>query len=128
MSKFCGGTGSIPSMTNDELRAPFPDGLLPSELPNLTDGMASEEWVTNYVQQLASQGRIPYHPKLQKFKARPLILPMLRTHLPNMSMMIIGSWIILKWSIAAMKHVIFHPWIHVLPRLPMHVSEARTKP
>jgi hypothetical protein len=75
MSKFCGGTGSIPSMTSDELRAPYPDGLLPPGLPELTDGMASEEWVTNYVKQLASQGRIPLPSRASDVQSTPFDSP-----------------------------------------------------
>jgi len=75
MSKFCGGTDSIPSMTADELRAPFPNGLLPAGLPELKDGMASEEWVTKYVRDLASQGRIPLPSKASEVQTTPFDSP-----------------------------------------------------
>jgi hypothetical protein len=75
MSRFCGGTGSIPSMTNSELRAPFPSGLLPAGLPELTDGMASEDWVTNYVKELASQGRIPLPSRASEVQSTPFDSP-----------------------------------------------------
>lgn len=59
MSTFCGGTGSIPAMTVAELRETFPNGILPAGLPPMENGLASEDWVRNYVKQLEQQGRIP---------------------------------------------------------------------
>jgi hypothetical protein len=68
MSSFCGGTGSIPAMTVQELRQVFQGpnqqpGILPAELPPMQNGLADEAWVRQYVQMLESQGRIPKPPR-----------------------------------------------------------------
>jgi hypothetical protein len=59
MSRFCGGTGSVPALSTDELRAPFADGILPMSLPPMPNGLAAEEWVQEYVRQLDASGRLP---------------------------------------------------------------------
>lgn len=59
MSRFCGGSGSVPALTADELRAPFENGILPMSLPPMSNGLASEDWVQQYVQQLDASGRLP---------------------------------------------------------------------
>lgn len=59
MSRFCGGSGSVPSLSQDELRAPFADGILPPSLPPMQNGLAAEEWIQQYVQQLDASGRLP---------------------------------------------------------------------
>jgi hypothetical protein len=59
MSSFCGGDGSIPAMTVAELRELYPNGILPSGLPPMDSGLASEDWIRNYVSQLEQSGRIP---------------------------------------------------------------------
>lgn len=59
MSRFCGGSGSVPALSQDELRAPFADGILPASLPPMPNGLANEEWIQQYVQQLDSSGRLP---------------------------------------------------------------------
>lgn len=59
MSRFCGGSGSVPALSPDELRAPFADGILPMSLPPMSNGLAGEDWVQQYVQQLDASGRLP---------------------------------------------------------------------
>jgi hypothetical protein len=59
MSRFCGGSGSVPALSVDELRTPFADGILPMSLPPMVAGLAAEEWVQQYVQQLDASGRLP---------------------------------------------------------------------
>ncbi len=59
MSSFCGGTGQPPAMTVTELREEYPNGILPSGLPNMESGLASEDWIADYVKQLMNQGRVP---------------------------------------------------------------------
>jgi hypothetical protein len=68
MSSFCGGTGSIPAMTVQELRQVFQGanqqpGILPDTMPPMPSGLAEETWVRQYVQTLESQGRIPKPPR-----------------------------------------------------------------
>ena len=69
MSRFCGGNGSVPSLSMDELRAPFADGILPSSLPQLQNGLASDDWVMQYVQQLDASGRLPKPAEMQKIQS-----------------------------------------------------------
>jgi hypothetical protein len=68
MSTFCGGTGTIPSMTPGELRESFKGGILPSQIPSpemdMTDGMASEKWVMNYVKKLEDDNIFPRPPRM----------------------------------------------------------------
>jgi hypothetical protein len=59
MSKFCGNSGSVPSMTPDEMRATYPNGVLPSALPDMSNGLASDNWVQTYVKQLETNGKLP---------------------------------------------------------------------
>ena len=59
MSTFCGGSNSVPSLSPGELRETFPDGILPGSLPEMNNGLASEDWVTNYIQQLETNGKLP---------------------------------------------------------------------
>lgn len=68
MSSFCGGTGSIPAMTVQELRQVFQGvnkqpGFLPGSMPPMPSGLADDAWVRQYVQTLESQGRIPKPPR-----------------------------------------------------------------
>jgi hypothetical protein len=60
MSTFCGGTdGSIPAMTSNELSQLFPSGILPSTMPDMSKGLATEDWIKNYVQTLEQNGTLP---------------------------------------------------------------------
>lgn len=59
MSSFCGGTGSVPAMTPTELRDIFPNGILPGGLPPMTNGLASEDWIRNYILELERNGTVP---------------------------------------------------------------------
>ena len=68
MSRFCGGSGSVPAMTVQELRQVFQGvnkspGILPGTMPPMQNGLADEAWVRRYVQTLESQGRIPKPPQ-----------------------------------------------------------------
>ncbi len=68
MSRFCGGTGSIPAMTVQELRQVYQGakqqpGFLPGTMPPMPNGLADEAWLRQYVQTLESQGRVPKPPK-----------------------------------------------------------------
>ncbi len=58
MSTFCGLTG-VPSLTASEIQATFNNGLLPSQMPQLTNGLATSAWVQDYIRSLESSGRIP---------------------------------------------------------------------
>jgi hypothetical protein len=75
MSQFCGGTGSIPAMTITELNQTFANGFLPSGLPPMPNGLASEQWVRSYINQLTSQGRVPRIPDPKKFQSTPFSSP-----------------------------------------------------
>jgi hypothetical protein len=71
MSTFCGGSGSIPAMTPDELRAAYTNGLVPLELPPMDTGLASEEWVRNYIAELSRTGVIPDPGKASEVQSNP---------------------------------------------------------
>ncbi len=58
MSTCCGLTG-VPSFTAIEIQAPFPNGIVPTQMPQLTNGLASSAWVQNYINTLESSGRLP---------------------------------------------------------------------
>jgi hypothetical protein len=75
MSQFCGGTGSIPAMTINELNQVFSNGFLPSGLPPMPNGLASEQWVRSYISQLTSQGRLPRIPDPKQFQNAPFSSP-----------------------------------------------------
>ena len=67
MSRFCGGNGSIPALTADELRKPFDKkGILPESLPPMPNGLAADEWVQTYVQQLDASGTLPKSSEAKK--------------------------------------------------------------
>jgi len=67
MSTFCGSDGvSIPALTPDQWKEIFPPSnattktsILPSSMPDMSNGMAAESWVTTYVKQLEDTNRIP---------------------------------------------------------------------
>ncbi len=59
MSTFCGLTG-VPSFTAIEIQAPFPNnGILPSQMPPMTKGLATSAWVQDYIRTFESSGRLP---------------------------------------------------------------------
>lgn len=58
MSTFCGLTG-VPSFTTSEIQATFTNGILPSQMPPMTKGLATSAWVQDYIRTLESSGRLP---------------------------------------------------------------------
>lgn len=74
MSQFCGGTGSVPAFTPEELRAPFPNGVL-DEVPELQNGLASEDYLKQKVALLESQGRLPRATRPQETQKTPFGAP-----------------------------------------------------
>lgn len=75
MSTFCGGSNSVPAMTPSQLLEVYPEGILPSDLPPLEDGLASESWVQNYVQNLEESGRLPKPIKTSEANRAPFNAP-----------------------------------------------------
>ena len=75
MSTFCGRTTSVPAFTPSELRATFPNGVLPASLPPMTNGLASEQTVQTYVQELITQGRIPEPGNASELASNPFGAP-----------------------------------------------------
>ena len=75
MSTFCGRTTSVPAFTPTELRATFPNGLLPASLPPMPNGLASEQTVQQTVQQLIQQGRVPEPGKASDLASNPFGAP-----------------------------------------------------
>ena len=73
MSTFCGGSnsGSVPAMTPDELRAVYPNGLVPLDLPTMDNGLATEDWVRNYILTLSRTGVIPDPGKASEVQSNP---------------------------------------------------------
>jgi hypothetical protein len=75
MSTFCGRTTSIPAFTPTELRAIYPNGFLPASLPSMPNGLASEQTVQTYVQQLIQQGRVSEPGKVSELASNPFGAP-----------------------------------------------------
>jgi hypothetical protein len=75
MSSFCGGTGSIPAMTPSEIQQIYPSGILPATMPSMTNGLADEAWLKNYVNSLQQQGRIPTPPPANTYQSAPFDSP-----------------------------------------------------
>ena len=77
MSTFCGGTGSVPKMTPSELLARYSDslGFLPESMPPMSNGLAEEGWLKNYVSTLEGQDRIPRIPAANDMKSTPFDSP-----------------------------------------------------
>lgn len=75
MSTFCGRTTSVPAFTPTELRATFPNGILPASLPPMPNGLASEQTVQQTVQQLLQQGRVPEPGKASELASNPFGAP-----------------------------------------------------
>lgn len=59
MSRFCGGNGSVPALSAEEIRQVYDNGVLPISLPSMPNGLATDEWVQQYVQQLDASGSLP---------------------------------------------------------------------
>lgn len=65
MSSFC-GISSIPAYTQNQLTEIWPKtdkAILPSTMPTLTNGLASQTFLTQYVTGLASGGKLPTPPQ-----------------------------------------------------------------
>jgi hypothetical protein len=75
MSTFCGRTTSVPAFTPTELRATYPNGFLPASLPSMPNGLASEQTVQTYVQQLIQQGRVSEPGKASELASNPFGAP-----------------------------------------------------
>lgn len=75
MSTFCGRTTSVPAFTPTELRAVYPNGLLPASLPPMTNGLASEQAIQEIVQQLIQQGRVPNPGTASQLASNPFGAP-----------------------------------------------------
>ena len=75
MSTFCGRTTSVPAFTPTELRATYPNGILPASLPPMPNGLASEQTVQTYVQQLVQQGRVSEPGKASELASNPFGAP-----------------------------------------------------
>lgn len=75
MSTFCGRTTSVPAFTPTELRAIYPNGILPASLPPMPNGLASEQTVQTYVQQLVQQGRVTEPGKASELASNPFGAP-----------------------------------------------------
>ena len=75
MSTFCGGTNTVPAFTTTEMDQIFSNGLLPSAFPAMTDGLAAEDWVSQYIKQLEGQGRIPVPTKAADVASAPNTAP-----------------------------------------------------
>jgi len=69
MSTFCGGTpGSVPSYSPEDWMATFSDsnggnGILPTVMPTMTNGLADDTWIQSYIKQLQDRNIIPRAPE-----------------------------------------------------------------
>ena len=74
MSTFCGGSasGAIPAMTLTEIQAVYPNtNRLVRDIPDMSSGLASEEWVRAHIQKLAAEGVIPDPGKASEVQSNP---------------------------------------------------------
>jgi hypothetical protein len=74
---FCGNTGSIPAMTQEQILARYTDSvsILPDEIPPMTDGLANSSWVRNHVSALTNSGIIPAIPEPKNLQSNPTGTP-----------------------------------------------------
>jgi hypothetical protein len=76
MSAFCGGSGSVPALTELEMAERFPGGILPDGMPEMPNGLADEQWVVSYVKKLHDElEKIPRLPKLSETQPVPFNAP-----------------------------------------------------
>jgi hypothetical protein len=76
MSRFCGGTGSVPAFTDQEINARFTDGIMPEGLPPMPNGLADQAWISTYVQRLQNDlGKLPQPPRLSEMQSAPFNSP-----------------------------------------------------
>jgi hypothetical protein len=59
MSTFCGGSGAVPAFTPTQLLDAYTNGLVPLTLPPMTNGLATDAWVTSHIETLSRSGIIP---------------------------------------------------------------------
>lgn len=78
MSTFCGGNGSVPSFTPQELKEQYPGGILQSvgtlPSPN-SSGLASEAWIQQSIQGLENSEILPKPTKLPQVTTTPFASP-----------------------------------------------------
>lgn len=72
---ICGEYTSVPSFTNEELRATFSGGFLPSILPTMQNGLATDEQISTQITQLKSQGKLPSPPSITNLQSTPFNSP-----------------------------------------------------
>jgi hypothetical protein len=78
MSTFCGGNGSVPSFTPQELNEHYPGGILQSVgiLPSPgSDGLANEAWIQQSIQGLETSGILPKPTELSRVTTTPFASP-----------------------------------------------------
>jgi hypothetical protein len=71
----CGEYSSVPSFTSEELRAIFTDGFLPSSLPSMENGLATDAQINTQIQALKTQGKIPNPPTISQLQKAPFSSP-----------------------------------------------------
>jgi hypothetical protein len=72
---ICGEYKSVPSFTNEELRATFSSGFLPSALPTMENGLATDEQISSQISSLKSQGKLPTPPTITQLQSTPFNSP-----------------------------------------------------
>lgn len=66
----------MPSFTDTELNDIYPNGILPDlSSVQLTDGLASQDWLNSQIQKLESQKRLPITTELNKVASTPFNAP-----------------------------------------------------
>jgi hypothetical protein len=71
----CGTYSSVPSFTNEELRATFSGGFLPSSLPTMENGLATDTQISTQINSLKSQGLLPTPPSITQIQSTPFNSP-----------------------------------------------------
>jgi hypothetical protein len=78
---------SIPSFTQTELGATFPQGILPGSMPTMTNGVVAQSWLTSYITQLEKLGTLPVGPDLSRVQSNmfnsPETVDPLKTYVKN---------------------------------------------
>jgi hypothetical protein len=74
---FCGNTGSIPAMTQEQILARYTESvsILPESMPSMNNGLASTSWVRNHVDALMNNNIIPLPPQPDKTRGNPAGAP-----------------------------------------------------
>lgn len=72
----CGDYSSIPSFTTEELRTTYSKGVfLPSSLPSMDDGLATDAQINTQIETLKTQGKIPTPPSIATLQKAPFNSP-----------------------------------------------------